>query len=202
MQDSPLSVTASIAGILTFVAAIFAAVYVRYTTLRSGRQEMFTIFNSVNATTQQSQAALSAESEPDPWLRKIVFDLHETEKDILKTIICCISGERDGKLEMWHLGPAVPAHEAAREAGFRHEMDEVLIQRPAPRKSFFVKLRAALPFLFVLVVHLGMSGQDLRWYRARQKVLKLMGKRESARSRLLFHQASVAALYVFPSLSD
>ena len=40
MEDSPLSITANIAGILTFVAAILASIYVRIVSLRNGRTEM------------------------------------------------------------------------------------------------------------------------------------------------------------------
>jgi hypothetical protein len=48
LQDSPLSITASIAGILTFVVAIAAAVYVRITYLRNADQEYFQVKASLN----------------------------------------------------------------------------------------------------------------------------------------------------------
>jgi hypothetical protein len=47
-QDSPLSITASVAGILTFVVAIAAAVYVRVTYLRNADQEYFQVKASLN----------------------------------------------------------------------------------------------------------------------------------------------------------
>ncbi|KAH8167340.1 hypothetical protein CIB48_g926 [Xylaria polymorpha] len=47
MEDSPLSITASIAGILTFVAAIAAFIYVRYQTLIHSEEEINAIKNSV-----------------------------------------------------------------------------------------------------------------------------------------------------------
>jgi hypothetical protein len=50
MQDSPLSVTASITGILTFVAALCAAIYVRYTTLRNTREEISKTDLSIHGT--------------------------------------------------------------------------------------------------------------------------------------------------------
>jgi len=48
LQDSPLSTTASIAGILTFVVAIAAAAYVRITYLRNADQEYFQVKASLN----------------------------------------------------------------------------------------------------------------------------------------------------------
>ncbi|KAL7625991.1 N-acetylglucosaminyl-phosphatidylinositol de-N-acetylase [Parahypoxylon ruwenzoriense] len=47
-QDSPLSVTANIAGILTFVVAIVAAVYVRITYLRNSDREYFQVKTSLS----------------------------------------------------------------------------------------------------------------------------------------------------------
>ena len=50
MIDSLFSMAASITGILTFVAVIFALIYVWYRTLRSGPGELDTIISSVVAT--------------------------------------------------------------------------------------------------------------------------------------------------------
>ncbi|KAI3320371.1 hypothetical protein HD806DRAFT_230138 [Xylariaceae sp. AK1471] len=60
-QDSPLSITASVAGILTFVVAILAAVYVRITYLRNSDQEYFQVKTSL--------AWFKTESE---WLAQLV----------------------------------------------------------------------------------------------------------------------------------
>ena len=46
--DSPLSITSSIAGILTFLAAILAAIYVRFTYLRNADTEYFQVKASLN----------------------------------------------------------------------------------------------------------------------------------------------------------
>jgi hypothetical protein len=46
--DSPLSITASVAGILTFVVAILAAVYVRITYLRNADEEYFQVKTSLS----------------------------------------------------------------------------------------------------------------------------------------------------------
>lgn len=47
-KDSPLSITASVAGILTFVAAIAATIYVRLTYLRNADNEYFSVKTSLS----------------------------------------------------------------------------------------------------------------------------------------------------------
>lgn len=47
-KDSPLSITASIAGILTFVAAVGATVYVRLSYLRNADAEYFSVKTSLS----------------------------------------------------------------------------------------------------------------------------------------------------------
>ncbi|RSM04200.1 hypothetical protein CEP52_006960 [Fusarium oligoseptatum] len=47
-QDSPLSISANIAGILTFVVAIIAAVYARLTYLRNSDEEYFRVKTSLS----------------------------------------------------------------------------------------------------------------------------------------------------------
>lgn len=47
-DDSPLSVTSSIAGILTFVVAVAAALYARWTYLRNADSEYFQVKSSLS----------------------------------------------------------------------------------------------------------------------------------------------------------
>ncbi len=47
-EDSPLSVLANVAGILTFVVAIVAALYVRITYLRNSDEEYFRVKASLS----------------------------------------------------------------------------------------------------------------------------------------------------------
>src|SRR4051794_25469302 len=55
VQDSPLSITASIAGILTFVVAVAATAYVRVTYLRNADQEYFQVKASLSWYKTESQ---------------------------------------------------------------------------------------------------------------------------------------------------
>lgn len=61
-QDSPLSITSSVAGILTFVAAIAAAIYVRFNYLRNADNEYF-----------QVKASLSWHKTESQWLHDLVY---------------------------------------------------------------------------------------------------------------------------------
>src|ERR1700743_3219735 len=54
MGDSPLSITASVTGILTFAAAILAFIYVRYLTLRNSNDEMNSILISTSASVEET----------------------------------------------------------------------------------------------------------------------------------------------------
>lgn len=69
--DSPLSITASIAGILTFVVAILAAVYVRITYLRNADGEYFQV--------KASLAWYKTESE---WMRDLVRSSPTTSAEL------------------------------------------------------------------------------------------------------------------------
>lgn len=54
-QDSPLSIASNIIGILTFVIAVAAAVYVRFTYLRNGDDEYFRVKTSLSWYKTESQ---------------------------------------------------------------------------------------------------------------------------------------------------
>jgi hypothetical protein len=60
-QDSPLSILANVAGILTFVVAILAALYVRITYLRNSDDEYFRV-----------KASLSWYKTESSWLAELV----------------------------------------------------------------------------------------------------------------------------------
>lgn len=61
LQDSPLSTTASVAGILTFLVALLAAAYVRLTYLRNADTEYFRV-----------KASLSWYKTESTWMYELV----------------------------------------------------------------------------------------------------------------------------------
>src|SRR4051794_39517154 len=60
-RDSPLSTTSSVAGILTFLVAIVAAIYVRMNNLRNSRDDFFRV-----------KASLSWYKTESAWLAELV----------------------------------------------------------------------------------------------------------------------------------
>ncbi|KAI2470542.1 hypothetical protein F4781DRAFT_176456 [Annulohypoxylon bovei var. microspora] len=96
-QDSPLSITASVAGILTFFVAIVAAVYVRITYLRNSDQEYFQVKTSLSWYKTESawlaELVKVAGSRPDakyqPEYQMYTFvmdDLVRLEKRLLELV--------------------------------------------------------------------------------------------------------------------
>lgn len=65
-QDSPLSITANVAGILTFIVAIVAAAYVRITYLRNSDDEYFRV-----------KASLSWFKTESAWLSDLIQNAGE-----------------------------------------------------------------------------------------------------------------------------
>jgi hypothetical protein len=79
-QDSPLSITASISGILTFVFAILAALYVRLTYLRNADTEYFQVKSSLSWFKTESawMEDLVKSSHPAVGRRSGVFDMPDS----------------------------------------------------------------------------------------------------------------------------
>jgi hypothetical protein len=80
-KDSPLSITASIAGILTFVAAIAATIYVRITYLRNADNEYFSVKTSLSWYKTEStflyDLIRSADRPPHNHDARIEFEMYQ-----------------------------------------------------------------------------------------------------------------------------
>ncbi|KAI1373001.1 hypothetical protein F4677DRAFT_448826 [Hypoxylon crocopeplum] len=96
-QDSPLSITANIAGILTFVVAILAAAYVRVTYLRNSDQEYFQVKTSLSwyktESTWLAELVKAAGERPDAkyqpeyqMYKFVMDDLVTLEKRLLELV--------------------------------------------------------------------------------------------------------------------
>jgi hypothetical protein len=104
-KDSPLSITASVAGILTFVAAIAATIYVRLSYLRNADAEYFSVKTSLSwyktESTFLQDLILSADNEK-------VKKYDEREFEMYRFVM-----EQLGKLEERLLELLTEAEEAA-----------------------------------------------------------------------------------------
>ncbi|KAI4651106.1 uncharacterized protein J4E79_009303 [Alternaria viburni] len=109
MEDSPLSVIANIAGILTFAVAILASIYVRFVSLRNGRIEMQSIQDSVvdvlndlekmnssaSAVLQGNTHLIVNQDDEDDviWLKRLGSSLLATEILILAYCLRAMNAE-------------------------------------------------------------------------------------------------------------
>jgi len=213
MDDSPLSITASIAGILTFIAAICTFIYIRYSTLRDGREEITTILESVAATIEETRAIQAAQPAPvtpvrdEPEairLQRLMEELYSIELKIMARCKIVYTGSlkgmqaeappRDMTLSTWN--DVLQEVQGSRERKRAQGMLGYVVAMS--RVVNFERLTASSPGLWVemlllVVLSLGMTPTLVRWYLVRKRVLELIKRREIIRSRLLFHQISVAA---------
>lgn len=215
IEDSPLSITASIAGILTFVAAILAFIYVRYTTLRNGREEITETLESVSATIEDTRTLLAAQTDTPTThrtgqtdatadnnnnnpLARLMQELYIIELDIMR--ICVQVYGSDGPFaKAMPEGLDLSGTAALVEAG-------VQARRYKNRRVSLHQLRAAamgalaplLPFsssvsaIYWFVLGLGQTPILVRWYVVRERVLELVKRRETVRARMLFLNVSAA----------
>jgi hypothetical protein len=126
-NDSPLSITASIAGILTFLAAIAATLYVRFTYLRNADSEYFQVKASLSwyktestfmldllrATYSSNHSGSGSEREKEMYLF-VVEELARLETRLLEVVeeaeMKASNGEREvedgkGKQKGWTIVP-------------------------------------------------------------------------------------------------
>ncbi|RSL70457.1 hypothetical protein CEP53_001846 [Fusarium sp. AF-6] len=201
MDDSPLSITSSITGILTFIVAILAAIYIRYTTLMNGRTEMHSILESVYTTIKETRDLSSGrQSWQDPehiHMGHLLVELYSTELSILGQLMNVSGHQMDLIPEnLSHDMPDVALREIVEEARLRTESI-----RPRGNSqfgslislipSFDQPLIASLRVIQFLTLF-GTTPELMRWYRVRENVLESVRKRENIRSRLLFLQVSEA----------
>lgn len=154
-MDSPLSIIASITGILTFLAAIIAFVYFRYTVLRDGEREMLATFDSIVETLEETRLLAEAqnqESIDDPaseWLSYITSQLYDTEYAILLQYMKVYGVE-----ELLELLSGLPSPRPAadgnnsvawaRATSEAQAWKEILREQQQARRSDRIRLRAVL----------------------------------------------------------
>ncbi|KAI3337051.1 hypothetical protein HD806DRAFT_25639 [Xylariaceae sp. AK1471] len=84
MEDSPLSTTASVTGILTFVAAIIAFFYVHYEILSSAEEEIEAIRTSGGSSIEDmAKTVYSASNYAELSLISLADELYTVELKIL-----------------------------------------------------------------------------------------------------------------------
>jgi hypothetical protein len=210
MEDSPLSITASIAGILTFIAALCTFIYVRAKTLRNAREEISTILESVTATIEETHTIQAAQPAPitpvregsdADRLQKLMKELYSIELEIMARCMNVLTRN------LKSLGAESLPHNMAYTT--RNDVLQEMAGVSRKKTSGHGRLTTTIQLIAVAtglmasgslwgeillpVFSLGMTPTMVRWYIVRKRVLELVQQREIIRSRLLFHQISVAA---------
>ncbi|KAJ5116320.1 hypothetical protein N7456_000668 [Penicillium angulare] len=190
MEDSPLSTTANVAGILTFLAAIFAFVYVRYKTLQNGHAEMNNIYESVKATIEET-LLMETQIENQPGfekVREIFLSLWRTEISIMIGLARAIGGEE--------LAQKVRGQSKI-EPGSHHNVFMWFYRSKGEYGTEQENWAMRIPSLAVVLTavrlawNLGATPKLLRWYMVRKKVMEKVRDQDNYRSRLRSHQLAL-----------
>jgi len=194
MEDSSLSIAANIAGLLTFVVAILASIYVRYENLHNGKVELAVIYNSVRNKMSDLSAMGMFERvmiEPDDgveaiWLKKLIASILATEIVIIAYLRYALEISNEASVMSFiYLIPLAGVEPAT----WKDAIDEA--ERATARQQLFTSDNIAVRSL-QFVLRLGTTPQLVRWYQVRTKVLERIREREDLQSRLLSHQIDMA----------
>jgi len=205
MDDTPLSTTANITGLLTFVTAVLASIYVRYRILRNGHTEIGNIFESVAATIEDYQSTTSAstalypEEDPDTKLLKtLLWSSYITELTIMAYINHVYDTPSNPHLYMVNGAPPVGITPTM-WAKYLHETAQLSLHSS---RQATATCSSKIWLAATWIVTLGSTPRLIRWYRVRDKVLEKVRQRETLRARFMFHQIFMMNLYVFVDLSS
>lgn len=167
VSDSPLEITASIAGILTFVVAIAAALYARFTYLRNADSEYF-----------QVKASLSWYKTESTWMHDLIQSASANdgakERSKVEHEMYSFVMDQLGKLEERLLALLTEAEVSATRKSEKEEGWTI-----APRRMK------------------GRTDIAMSWLPVRAKALELVRQRDALGSRVLFAQMSMISSYVY-----
>jgi hypothetical protein len=170
-QDSPLSITASIAGILTFVVAITAAAYVRITYLRNADQEYFQVKSSLSWFKTESE-----------WMNDLVnaTDNHKRRD----------GREKEFQMYAFVMDQLVRLEERLLSLLTEAELEANRVPGDSSRNWTFIPQKYQI-FKFPTATATAVS-----WLPIWTKALELVRQRDALGSRVLFAQLSMISSYV------
>ncbi|TVY78458.1 hypothetical protein LSUE1_G001712 [Lachnellula suecica] len=175
-MDSPLSITASIAGILTFVVAIIAASYARISYLRNADSEYF-----------QVKTSLSWYKTESTWMQDLVSNSSSNASST--------SLDKNGTGEEIN----------GRKKGMEHEMYTFVMEQLGKLEERLLELLTEVEVAASrqgegggkggwTIVPRGLKGRTdvaMSWLPVRAKALELVRQRDALGSRVLFAQMSM-----------
>jgi hypothetical protein len=165
-QDSPLSITASIAGILTFVVAIAAATYVRITYLRNADQEYFQVKSSLSWFKTESE-----------WMNDLV---NATDKHRRR-----IGSEKEYQMYVFVMDQLAKLEERLLSLLIEAELEANKVAVDSSKNWTFIPQKYQI-FKFPIATATAVS-----WLPIRTKALELVRQRDALGSRVQFAQLSM-----------
>ncbi|KAI1130568.1 hypothetical protein F5Y10DRAFT_115729 [Nemania abortiva] len=204
MADSPLSITASITGILTFIAAITTFFYVRYQMITNSFEEMRTIVssveNSIEDTLGMAQTTFPGDHVTTAQFKLLILNIIDAEIDILG-LVPMVSNQRLQAAWQQHRQQYLGQHgqENGRRNGRQNEQhNQQHNQQLGPLQRLILVAQHLLDIweraapgmdrwghaaLHLLIRPLVGSPVLWKWYRTRGEVIELMQQREALKSR-------------------
>ena len=198
-MDTPLSIVGNVTGILTFVAAAWAFVYVRYTTLRNSYEERLNIMSSATNNFREmslmSTLARNARHRSDAVrdaVERLFDDILRLEYEIVSLIMKIYDHTHPFLTDSNELPMVQP------EINLQLDWKSVEAAVKAAREdtcniSSTAKTMVTIMHLFIPTSIV--SKENVRWYQPRPKVLEMVREREALRSRLLYRQLSMINEY-------
>lgn len=219
MDDSPLSITSSIAGILTFVVAIFVSIHARIKTIKESTELITTLQSVLGTITNTKEIYLNFSStysgggSESRQLHEVWRELYHKEVQILPHFLKILCPEHEAANPSTVLCGSEDPVQAER---IIRDAFALMMQHPKQRGrcctwSIFERLGCFIDAssgnavyvwaLIRLVLSTGITPRSMRWYRERELVLKMMQERETIRSRFAFYQTLNANLSVLVVIS-
>ncbi|KAK0625859.1 hypothetical protein B0T14DRAFT_88411 [Immersiella caudata] len=191
MGDSPLSITASTAGILTFISAVTAFVYVRYQILQNGRNEISSTLEGAALSFEETKSMQHAllpgdERHEAERIKKSIQDLLKIDMDIWKecaavagyptsdAITAEVPEQSDRIPQPTQYATGEPLHR------YLKVVDFLVLGSLASLVWASIKL--------VLRLSVGITPTLLRWYGVREEVMTKTQQRDMLRSRIMHQQ--------------
>jgi len=213
MDDSPLSIAASAAGILTFISAVIAFVYVRYQILQNGRNEIWSSLEAATLSIEETKSMQHAllpndERHGAERMKKSLQDLLRIDIDIWKecTLVAGYPNPDEimaGVLEESDRDVRQPIPQVTLKGiGLCFRSEEPLHRYLKVVDFLVLGSLASLiwgSIKMVLQLSIGITPTLLRWYGVRKEVMKKTQQRNMLRSRIMHQQMLLLHMQVSKS---
>ncbi|TQS32512.1 hypothetical protein Golomagni_07169, partial [Golovinomyces magnicellulatus] len=160
--DSPFSITANVAGLLTFVVAITATIYARLSYLRNGDEEYIRVKTSLS------------------W--------YKTESQWLSDLVAALGAQQDEKHEGHIKSTEYQMYSFVMDdlINLEHRLLDIVVDIEAKASSDAAANRA-----WTIVLSSGRPSVAVAWLAVRSKAMELVRQREALTARVQFLQMSM-----------